>query len=99
MHRNIYSCSVTCVSGSGMYSVWATKYKRPTSPSQIIASTLIGPHSLLRKFKRIRKTSNKKQDLKKPPYWKTGHVPYRLDGARRLAMRKGTEILATPLNV
>ena len=79
--------------------VYTNQYRRPTSTSQLIASTLTGPHSLLRKFKRIRKTSNKKQDLKKQPYWKTGHVPYRLDGARWLALRKGTEILATPLNV
>ena len=87
------------VSGSGMNSVWATKYIRSTSPSQLVASTLTGPHSLLRKFKRIRKTSNKEQDLKKQPYWKPGRVPYRLDGAHRLAMRNGTEILAKPLNV
>jgi hypothetical protein len=99
MHRNKHSYSLTCVSGSGMYSVWAAKNRRPTGPSQLIASTLNGPHSLLRKFKRIRKTSNKKQDLKKQPYWKTGHVPKRLDGARWLALRKVTEILVTPLNV
>jgi hypothetical protein len=99
MHRNIYSCTLTCVSGSGRYSVWATKYRRPMSQSQLIASTLTGPHSVWRKFKPIRKTSNKKQNLKKYPCWKTSRIPYELDGAHRLAMRKGTEILATPLNV